>query len=137
MTARARIIGFCCSHGAVAAADLAGEMGLQYSADVAIVEVPCPGRVDVLHIIKAFREGADAVFVAGCLEKNCHYEYGNIEAEKRVDQARRILDALGLDGRRVEMFRLASNQGFRFKEIADEMTRRVEELGRNPLGAGH
>jgi F420-non-reducing hydrogenase iron-sulfur subunit len=137
MTAKARIVGFCCAHGAVAAADLAGENGLQYSADVAVIEVPCTGRVDVLHILKAFREGADAVFVAGCLEKNCHHEYGNVEAGKRVAYAKHVLDALGLDGRRVEMFHLASNQAFRFIEIADEMTKRVEELGRNPLGAGH
>jgi F420-non-reducing hydrogenase iron-sulfur subunit len=101
---------------------------------VAIIEVPCTGRVDVLHLLRAFREGADAVFVAGCLEKNCHYEYGNIEAAKRVEQAKRILDALGLNGRRLEMFHVASNQAFRFKEIADEMTARVEGLGRNPLG---
>ena len=90
----------------------------------------------MLHILRAFRESVDAVFVAGCLEKNCHYEYGNTEAGKRVEQAKHILDALGLDSRRVEMFHLASNQAFRFKEIADEMTRRIEELGRNPLGAG-
>jgi coenzyme F420-reducing hydrogenase delta subunit len=90
--------------------------------------------VDVLHLLQAFREGADAVFVAGCLEKNCHHLYGNIEATKRVDQTKRILDSLGLSGERLEMFNLASNQGREFKESMDIMISRVERLGRNPLG---
>jgi coenzyme F420-reducing hydrogenase delta subunit len=131
-----RIIGYICDHAAYAAADLAGEMGMSYSADVTLIRLPCAGRLDVLHILRAFREGADAVFVAGCLEGNCHHIYGNIEARKKVDQARSILDSLGLKGGRVEMFNLASNQDFKFKEMVDTMVRRVEELGRSPLAVG-
>lgn len=99
-----------------------------------IIPVKCLGRVDVLHLLQAFREGADAVFVAGCLEKNCHHLYGNIEARKRVEQAKRILDSLGLNGERVEIFNLASNQGLEFKQSVDIMVERVERLGPNPLG---
>jgi len=128
-----RIIGYICDHAAYAAADLAGENGLQYSPDVVLVRLPCAGRLDVLHLLRAFREGADAVFVAGCLEGNCHHLYGNLEASKRVEQAKSILDAVGLNGARVEMFNLASNQDLKFKEMVDTMVRRVEELGRNPL----
>jgi F420-non-reducing hydrogenase iron-sulfur subunit len=131
-----RVIGYICDHSAYAAADLAGENGLRYSADVTLIRLPCAGRLDVLHVLRAFREGADAVFVAGCLEGNCHHLYGSIEARKRVEQAKSILDSLGLNGGRVEMFNLASNQDFRFKEIVDTMVRRVEELGRNPLAVG-
>jgi F420-non-reducing hydrogenase iron-sulfur subunit len=128
-----RIIGYICDHAAYAAADLAGEKGMQYSAEVMLIRLPCAGRLDVLHILKAFREGADAVFVAGCLERNCHHLYGNLEAGKRVQQARSILDSLGLKGGRLEMFNLASNQDLKFKEMVDTMVKRVEELGRNPL----
>ncbi len=129
-----RIIGYVCSHAGYPAADLAGEEGLQYSPDVILIRLPCLGRLDVLHILKDFRQGADAFFVAGCLEGNCHHHYGNFEARKRVEQARGILDALGLDGKRIEVFRVASNQGLRFKEIADIMVDRARQLGPNPLG---
>jgi coenzyme F420-reducing hydrogenase delta subunit len=27
--------------------------------------MPCTGRVDIIHLLKAFEAGADAVFVAG------------------------------------------------------------------------
>ncbi len=130
-----RIIGFHCEHGPDGAVDLAGERGLQYSADAILIKVPCAGRIDVEHILRAFREGADAVFVACCLEGNCHHVYGNLEAGKRVEQAKDILEVIGLGGSRLEMFHIASNQPFRIPQIVMEMASRVEELGPNPLGA--
>ncbi len=129
-----RIVGFCCSHSCYEAADLAGRQGLTYPPGVMIVRLPCAGRIEVLHILRAFRHGADAVFVAGCLEGNCTFSNGNFEARKQVEETRGILEALGMDPRRLEMFNIASNQGWRFLQIVEEMTARVEELGPNSLG---
>jgi len=60
-----QIIAFCCHHCAYAAADLAGSMRLQYPTNVKIVKLPCTGKVEVLHLLQAFEDGADGVFVAG------------------------------------------------------------------------
>ena len=60
-----QILAFACHHCAYAAADLAGSMRLQYPPNVRVIEVPCSGRVDVIHILRAFEKGADGVFVAG------------------------------------------------------------------------
>lgn len=133
MSDRMRIVGFCCSHGAYSSADLAGVMRISYSPSVMIIRVPCAGRIDVLHILRALRDGADAVFVAGCLEGNCHFEYGNFEARKRVEHARRLLSDIGIEAERVEMFNVASNQAWRFPEIVGEMVSRVDKLGLSPL----
>ena len=129
----ARILGFCCSYCGYASADLAGRQGRGYSSEVRIVRLPCSGRIDVLHILRAFRQGADAVFVLGCLEGNCNFVNGNFEAKKRVEHAKDILEVLGLGAERLEMFNVASNQGWRFPRIVEEMTARVERLGPNPL----
>jgi F420-non-reducing hydrogenase iron-sulfur subunit len=59
------IVAFSCHYCAYAAADLAGSMRLSYPTNVKIVKVPCTGRVDALHILKAFEQGADGVVVAG------------------------------------------------------------------------
>jgi coenzyme F420-reducing hydrogenase delta subunit len=40
-------------------------MRLQYEPFVRIVRLMCTGKVDSLYLLKAFEEGADAVFVAG------------------------------------------------------------------------
>ena len=128
-----RVVGFCCQRGPEEAIDLAGERGMQYPCEITFIKVPCAGRVDIVHLLRAFREGADAVFVVGCLEGNCHHVYGNLEAGKKVERAKRILDEVGLGGSRLEMFHVASNQPFRVPQLAQEMLSRVKDLGPNPL----
>lgn len=59
------IVAFSCTHCAYNAADLAGSLRIQYPPSIKIVRVLCSGRVDVLHILRAFEEGVDGVLVAG------------------------------------------------------------------------
>lgn len=60
-----QIVAFCCTHCAYNAADLAGSLRLQYPPSVKILEVPCTGRVDILHLLRAFEDGVDGALVAG------------------------------------------------------------------------
>ena len=53
------IIAFCCKYCSYAAADLAGSMRLDYPASVKVVQVPCTGRVDVIHLLKGLDLGGD------------------------------------------------------------------------------
>jgi F420-non-reducing hydrogenase iron-sulfur subunit len=108
-------------------------MRLNYPGTIRVIRVPCTGKVDVLHMLRAFEKGADGVYVVGCLEGDCRFENGNLRARKRVEQARRILDAIGIGGDRVRMYNLSSGEGTKFAEFAVEMTERIKELGPNPL----
>jgi coenzyme F420-reducing hydrogenase delta subunit len=129
-----RILAFCCKYCAYAAADLAGSMRLSYPGNIKIIQVPCTGRVDVLHLMKALEEGADGVYVAGCMEGECHFINGNLKVKKRVGQVKKILTSIGMDPGRVEMYNLSSAMGPRFAEIAKEITERIRELGPSPIG---
>ena len=60
-----QIAAFCCHYCAYAAADLAGSLRLQYPTNLKVIRLPCTGKMDVLHILKAFEDGADGVMVAG------------------------------------------------------------------------
>lgn len=60
-----KVIAFCCHYCAYTAADTAGSMRLEYSPNVRIVRLMCTGRVEILQLLKAFEDGADAAFVAG------------------------------------------------------------------------
>jgi F420-non-reducing hydrogenase iron-sulfur subunit len=62
---RPQVIAYCCTHCAYNAADLAGSLRVQYPPAVKIIQVPCSGRVDILHVLRAFEDGADGVMVAG------------------------------------------------------------------------
>jgi F420-non-reducing hydrogenase iron-sulfur subunit len=133
MSFEPKIVAFCCHYCAFAAADLAGSMRLQYPPNVRIIKLPCTGKVDVILMLKAFEEGADGVFVAGCLEGDCHYQKGNLRARKRVAYLKRLLMEVGIQPERVEMFNLSSAMGARFAEIATQMTEKVRQLGPSPL----
>jgi len=108
-------------------------MRLQYPTDVRIIQVPCTGKVDLLHLLTAFEAGADGVFVAGCLEGDCHFVEGNLYAKKRVQRAKAILDTVGLGSGRLEMYNLSAGQGGRFAEIVREMDERIHTLGPSPI----
>ena len=112
-------------------------MRLSYPANVKIVQVPCTGKVDVLYLLKSFQSGADGVYVAGCMEGDCHFLSGNLRARKRVEYAKKILDEIGIGGDRLAMYNMSAGQGPRFVEIAREMNEKIKGLGPNPLkGAG-
>lgn len=108
-------------------------MRLKYPASIKIILVPCTGKVDLLHILRAFEKGADGVYVVGCMEGDCHYNNGNLRARKRVEQAQKILETVGTGSARVQMYNLSSSEGPRFAEIAVEMTERILEMGPNPI----
>jgi coenzyme F420-reducing hydrogenase delta subunit len=108
-------------------------MRLQYPPEIKIIMVPCTGRVDILHLLKAFEGGADVVFVAGCLEGECHYLSGNIRARKRVTKLKKDLEAIGFETERLEMFNLSSSEGPKFAAIAKEMAERAYRLGPSPV----
>ena len=128
-----RIIAFCCQHCAYAAADLAGGSRLNYPESLHIVQLPCTGRVDVLHLLKSFEEGADGVLVAGCLPGRCHYLKGNLHARQRIDHLHQLLDRIGFETDRARMINISAAMGARFAELATEFTERIRQLGPNLL----
>jgi len=108
-------------------------MRLQYPSNIKIIFVPCTGKVDVLHILRAFEKGADGVYVVGCIEGDCHFISGNFRARKRVEQTQKILDTIGIGGERAQMYNLSSGEGPRFAQFAIEMNERIRKLGPNPI----
>jgi coenzyme F420-reducing hydrogenase delta subunit len=108
-------------------------MRLQYPSNIKIVLLPCTGKVDLIHLLRAFEKGADGAYVVGCLEGDCHFNSGNLRARKRVEQAQNILEKIGIGGERVQMYNLSSSEAPRFVQVAKEMTERIKVLGANPI----
>ena len=128
-----RIIAFCCRYCAYAAADLAGVLRIPYPTQTRIVQIPCTGRLDPLEVLHSFEQGADGVMVAGCLEGDCHFQTGNINAIKRVTYIQSILVRIGLEPERIEMFNMSSAMGHQFAAATAEMVARIAQLGPSPL----
>ena len=83
-------------------------------------------------ILRAFESGVDGIYLAGCLEGECHFLKGNLRAKKRVQYVKGLLEEIGLGGARVEMYNMSSSQGPRFAEVAREMTEKIRKLGPSP-----
>lgn len=129
------IVAFCCHYCAYTAADMAGSQRLPYPSNVKIVRVPCSGKVDALHITTAFEKGADGVYVAGCLEGDCHFKNGNEKAARRVAYVQNYLEEIGIEPERLEMVRVSAGMGHRFAQIATEITEKIRKLGPSPIRA--
>ena len=127
------IIAFCCHYCAYTAADMAGSKRICYPPNVKIIRVPCTGKVDAIHLMKAIQKGADGAYVAGCLVGDCHFKNGNIRAAKRVKYVQKLLEEIGIESERVEMITMSAGMGERFAETAAEFTEKIRKLGPNPV----
>ena len=127
------IVAFCCHYCAYTAADMAGSQRICYPPNVKIVRVPCSGKVDTIHILKAFEKGADGVYVAGCLDGDCHFNNGNVRAARRVEMVKQMLDDIGIGAERLEMVKMSAGMGDRFADVAERITEKIRNLGPNPV----
>lgn len=108
-------------------------MRLKIPTSFRIVRLPCTGKLDIIHVLRAFEKGADGVFCVGCMEGDCHFNQGNFRARKRIEQAARILDTVGVGGERVKMYNLSSGEGPLFAQYATEMVAKIKALGPSPI----
>ena len=127
------ILCFACQWCSYGAADLAGISRIQYPPNVRILRVPCSGRVDVLHVLRAFQNGADGVIITGCLIGDCHYIDGNVKAKSRVEVMKKSLPALGINPERLEIDYASSSEGQKFATMMTNFVKKIRKLGPNPL----
>jgi len=123
-----RIIAFCCERSAYPAADLAGRLGLHYPDSLRVIPVPCAGRVDVIHIMRAFEKGASAVVVLGCEEGACHHITGNTRARERVKYSDTLLNEIGITNRVSLMVNISPNAPQKFVRAVGEANKLAEDL---------
>jgi F420-non-reducing hydrogenase iron-sulfur subunit len=78
----------------------------QWPVSVKQILLPCTGRLQPEHVLKAFESGADVVCAVGCQEDNCHYLEGSKRCARRLDHVRSILQEIGLGSERLLFFTL-------------------------------
>jgi F420-non-reducing hydrogenase iron-sulfur subunit len=124
-----QIVAFCCANCASSAAKVAHGMKKALPDNIKIVQVPCTGRIETLHLLKPFEEGADGVYVAGCQADSCQYISGITKAAKRVEQVKKILEELSMEPERIDVFHMSAGKGQEFVEVANRMVNTIKELG--------
>ncbi len=128
-----QVVAFYCPNCASAAANVAEGMGEILPDNIKMIQVPCTGRIETLHLLRPFENGADGVYVAGCQEDSCQYVSGVVKAAKRVASVKKILEQLDMNPDRINLFNLSAGKGHRFVEVAYEMIGRLKEIGPSPV----
>jgi F420-non-reducing hydrogenase iron-sulfur subunit len=130
-----KILGFLCNWCSYAGADLCGVSRYQYPPSMKVIRLMCSGRVDLEFVLRAFANGNDGVFIAGCWLGECHYiTEGNYDALSTMHLGKKLLEATGLNPDRLRLEWVSASEGIRFAEVVTDFTNRLKELG--PLGAG-
>lgn len=129
MTFEPRIVGFLCNWCSYTGADLAGTARMHYPPNVMAIRVMCSGRVDPSFILDAFRRGADGVLVCGCHPGDCHYIDGNYKCMRRLPMTQRLIEAMGIDRRRLRLEWVSASEGGRFQQVISEFTEQIRALG--------
>ncbi len=115
-----RVIALACEWSAYAAAEVAGARRISYPAEVQVIRMPCSARFDPNHILWAFVNGADGVFLGACPPGECHYGDGNRYARERVEALQKQLAERGIDPRRLYLAFVPGDDGEGFAQVMKE-----------------
>jgi F420-non-reducing hydrogenase iron-sulfur subunit len=100
-----------------------------------MIRVMCSGRVDMAHVLRAFSNGMDGVFIGGCHLNECNYmTHGNYHALNMVLLCKRILEHMGINPERLRIQFVSGAEASLFVESVNDFVKKVKEIG--PLGKG-
>lgn len=128
-----KMIGIICNWCCYGGADLCGVSRFQYPPHIRLIRVMCSARVDLLHIMRAFNNGIDGIFLGGCHLCDCHYvTNGNFNAYSMVQVCRMILKYVGIFPERLRLEWVSAGEGIRFANFMNEYSDELAKLG--PIG---
>ncbi len=127
-----KIVCFLCQWCTYAGADLAGTSRLKYPPNGIAIKTLCSSRVDPQHILMAFKEGCDGVFIGGCHPGDCHYQSGNYKTLRKSMLLKRTLEQFGIDPERFHLEWISASEGKKFQTAMNDFTERIRRLGPLP-----
>ena len=107
----------------------------EYGGALRLFPLPCSGRMEPLHLMKALEEFADAAYLVTCPEGACRYFEGNSRAAKRVARTGEVLTSIGLEKERVGMVANSKEDPRALALLASEIMEKVAVLGPSPVRA--
>jgi F420-non-reducing hydrogenase iron-sulfur subunit len=93
------------------------------------IPVVCSGKIDTSHVLKAFRAGADGVLILGCSEGHCHFQDGNIQAEKRVLLLQKVIETFGIEPERLKIQFSIDPGGMSIPSLINKLEKDLIKLG--------
>ena len=107
----------------------------KYGPSVKFFPVVCSGRMDMIHLLKALEDFADAAYLITCPEGACRYFEGNLRAKKRVEKAKSIIESIGLERERIDIRVGSAKDTKTLGAQVSEIVKRTANLSRSPVHA--
>ena len=105
----------------------------KYGRSLRLFPIPCSGRLEPIHLLKALEEFADAAYVITCPEGACRYFEGNRRAKKRVQMTRSIIGRIGLEEERVGIIIGLKEDPKPLSRQTEEILGRIRQLAPSPV----
>lgn len=93
----------------------------EFGPQIIFFPLPCSGRIEPLHLLRAIESGADKVYLVTCPEGACRFREGNIRARKRLAFAQGLIEEIGLKREHLELITLPVGT----KTTIDKLTREL------------
>lgn len=105
----------------------------EYGKSIRFFSIPCAGRLDYVHLLKALEEFADAAYVIACAEDECKYFEGNRRAVKRLQWVQSLVQSIGLERERLGIVMESGDKQKDLGAFCEELVKRASELGPSPV----
>ncbi|MFC1883748.1 hydrogenase iron-sulfur subunit [Thermodesulfobacteriota bacterium] len=112
------------------------DLEIKYSGKVRLFPLPCSGRLEPVHLLRALEEFADAAFLITCPEGACRYFEGNRRAKKRVEATRSIISGIGMEPERVGIIVGSKDDPKPLDKIVEQIIVASSPLGVSPVFQG-
>ncbi len=99
----------------------------EFGSQVLFFPLPCSGRIEPLHLLRALESGGDKVYLITCPEGTCRYREGNFRARKRLAFAQGLIEEIGFRRERLELIHLPAGTRTTIDKLARELVAREEK----------
>ncbi len=127
------IIVFLCTWGPHAAYQKLQDSASNIPPEMKMVRIPCAGRVNKALLLKPFEMGADGVILLGCRPGSCRYGFGTDTSVQNVEEAREILDLLGLGRDRIRLGAFMPDEPEALLDFLIDFTQGLKTIGKSPV----
>lgn len=125
---------FYCRNVPESSEDVRQSLEKRYGRSIRLFPMPCSGRIDIVHLLRALEEFADAVYVITCPEGACRYLEGNKRVKKRIERAKSIIEDIGLERERLNLITPASvSYGFKLASVSADIMEEAAAFSPSPV----
>ncbi len=105
----------------------------RYGRQIRLFPIPCGGRFEPVHVLRALETFADAAYVVTCPEGTCRYFEGNLRARRRMMRTKELLASIGLEPDRIELFMRSKEGPNKLAGIVERLLKEASKLQPSPV----